>query len=341
MTQFFVKKGRLFSSYFQVIFRPDVTNLYFRRFYFCQFFIRSFKLLFKMPTHTRNNNQEDENQNQPRNHGPFTVPSFSPASAASWFVVLEAQFNMRGITDEASRFQQAISSIPVDLIDQVPAAVLTGSDYTALKNHIVEHYERSKPELYATLIAQKSLDNRRPSVYLREIAQLATKVGVPEDLARLQFLQSLDPQISTVLSTQKDLPLANLGKLADELLYTFVQTSRNQPHSYETNSTPRQSVEPPLRGRTFTSNQNQGKFRNRSPSPNGGAGVQPFAVGQRPRVCRFHIYYGSNARSCMRWCNWPGQKPPIRDRSQSRGPNRRNTSPTPNTQKDNNQKQEN
>ena len=33
--------------------------------------------------------------------------------------------------------------------------------------------------------------------------------------------------------------------------------------------------------------------------------LRPFSPGQRPRVCRFHIFFGAQARRCKPWCSWP------------------------------------
>lgn len=36
---------------------------------------------------------------------------------------------------------------------------------------------------------------------------------------------------------------------------------------------------------------------------------RPYSEGQRPKVCRSHLYYAANARTCKPWCKWPGAKP--------------------------------
>jgi len=32
---------------------------------------------------------------------------------------------------------------------------------------------------------------------------------------------------------------------------------------------------------------------------------RPYYEGQRPRVCNSHIYFGSRAKHCRPWCEWP------------------------------------
>ncbi|KAF0289183.1 hypothetical protein FJT64_012542 [Amphibalanus amphitrite] len=34
-------------------------------------------------------------------------------------------------------------------------------------------------------------------------------------------------------------------------------------------------------------------------------GLQPFYRDQRPQVCRAHLYFGQEARTCKPWCRWP------------------------------------
>lgn len=38
-------------------------------------------------------------------------------------------------------------------------------------------------------------------------------------------------------------------------------------------------------------------------------GYMPYSEGQRPKICRAHIYFAAQARSCTSWCQWPGDKP--------------------------------
>lgn len=33
--------------------------------------------------------------------------------------------------------------------------------------------------------------------------------------------------------------------------------------------------------------------------------LTPFNKDQRPKVCRWHIFFGSAARKCNTWCQWP------------------------------------
>jgi hypothetical protein len=33
--------------------------------------------------------------------------------------------------------------------------------------------------------------------------------------------------------------------------------------------------------------------------------LEPFHPGQRPVICRGHLYYGARTRTCRRWCQFP------------------------------------
>ena len=67
--------------------------------------------------------------------------------------------------------------------------------------------------------------------------------------------------------------------------------------------------------------------RDRNLEANSAANMAPFSEGQRPKVCRFHLYFAERAKCCKPWCRWPGRKPEkmlpsSRPSSRSPSPNR-------------------
>ena len=233
------------------------------------------------------------------------APPFLETAATAWFAILEAQFHLRSIKSEETKFYHALAALPPEIISRLPADVLSSSTYSSLKSSVIGIYESTKPELFEQLISTTKLTGR-PSVFLQEISQIASKVGVNEELVRHKFIQSLHSSISPVLAAQKDLTLSQLGKLADELLPLAqsnifnVQSSNSRPSS-------------PFRNQASTSRHpsqfhNQ-PFHSRSTSHFNHIqkNLRPFHENQRPSVCRAHIFYGTKARSCRNWCQWPNK----------------------------------
>ena len=153
-------------------------------------------------------------ENVQTNYVTIKAPAFIETAAESWFAILEAQFHLRGITSEETRFWHTLAALPPELITKLPTEETTSKIFTSLKAAVLSIHEDTKPELFEKLISTTKLTGK-PSLFLNELMQTARMIGVGEDLVRHKFLQALNPSISTALAAQKDLTLVQLGKLAD------------------------------------------------------------------------------------------------------------------------------
>ena len=145
------------------------------------------------------------------------APEFSEASATGWFTILEAQFNLSHITVQSTQFFHAVSALPPTLINRLPISILNNRNYDELKATILNYVEKSKPELFESLMTPDILTGR-PSVCLANLQRTAAKVNIGEEFVRHRFLQSLPTSITPVLASQSTLCLEQLGNLADELV---------------------------------------------------------------------------------------------------------------------------
>ena len=265
------------------------------------------------------------------------VPDFHDAAAPAWFLILESQFTLHDVVNDAVKFAHAISCLPVEHIPRIHHQIIADRNYVELKKAVIDFYEQTKPELFEKLISSQSIAGRRPSAFLSEISMTAQKVGISDDLVRHKFLQSVDQRMSAVLASMKDLTLPALGKLADEL-QTFTPPAHQapiyaaQPPVYPVQdndrSRPAYRDQYQPRGRSPPRNYH-GSFQPRSPSRNFDGsnrprsdGLTPFNSDQRPKVCRWHIFFGPAANTCTPWCKWPDKghvKNVLRPRSPSRG----------------------
>ncbi|XP_045111053.1 uncharacterized protein LOC123504534 isoform X1 [Portunus trituberculatus] len=221
------------------------------------------------------------------------------SSVEEWFTIMEAQFHLQRISSESTKFYHVLSALPPNVV----------------KHEVIQLFERTKPELFEQLISTAAMTGR-PSAYMNELLSIATKVGVCEDLVRHKFTQALPATIGTVLAAQKDLPLSRLAKLGDEL----IPLARGQQQCFSIDS----SVSTP--STTLPRRQRQDDRRAlRS------YGLKPFHEGQQPVVCRAHLYFGANARTCKPWCRWPTKPEYLHMQSSSRptSPTRSTTSEAP------------
>lgn len=213
------------------------------------------------------------------------APPFLESSVPSWFLILEAQFKIKKVTDDTTKFYHAISSLPPEVVSRLNNDCIQKESFIGLKTAVIEVHERSKPELFEKLISTTRMTGR-PSLFLQELNQIAQKVGIGEELVRHKFIQALPPAISPVLASQKALSIEQLGSLADEL-QPFAQ---DQTPIYNT------------RFREASPRREQRREPFRLPF-----GLRPFSNNQKPVVCRGHLYFGNKSKTCKPWCRWPNK----------------------------------
>lgn len=217
-------------------------------------------------------------------------PQFDPHRPAAYFAILEAQFHLSNITVENTKFYHCLSSLPTDIVSQLSATVLNDPTYSNLKKVLLSLHEASLPEKFAKLASSAQLSGR-PSDYMKQLNSIAADLKIGDDIVRHRFISALPPSLQPVVAAQKSTPLDELSQLADN----FMNLTATSSHPIAPVSQQHIAKRPPPL-------QQQQQLQS-TPS-----GVQPFRSGQRPRVCRAHIYYGNRARSCRHWCEWPDKK---------------------------------
>lgn len=230
-------------------------------------------------------------------------PVFSETAAAVWFRVLETQFRIARITTTGTKFIQATSALPMSVLENVPENVLENENYDELKQAVISFHESTKPELFEQLISSKAMTGR-PSVYLREIQKVASQVGAGDDLVRHKFISALPSTIAPIIATQKTLSLVQLGSMADELMPLHNQIN---------------IVNHRERKQSFSSSDRKARdFSVGESNENIPIGLRPFHKKQRPNICRAHIYYADQAKTCKPWCRYPNKSNCRMQRSHSR-----------------------
>ena len=240
-----------------------------------------------------------------------------------WFTILEAQFSLRSITVSTTKFYHVVAALPPDVIAKLPPATLDSADYDALKTDVVSMFEKTKPELFESLMKSSTITGK-PSVFLQEMLSIAKQIGIDDQLVRHKFLQALPHNIAPVIASQKELKLEQLGKLADELmpLLNAAQSVNTVASNY--NAAGRSSSPAHARKPQNFNTPRRGNHQNKN------LGLTPYANDQLPKICRAHIFYASKARTCKPWCKWPGTNSNVQFLPNSRAgsPNSsRNSSP--------------
>ena len=242
------------------------------------------------------------------------MPEFDETSPSAWFAILEAQFHLAGVTVSQTKFYHALSKLPTKTVSNLDNTVLQSQDYDKLNDAVTAYHEATKPELLDKFLSDHTLTGR-PSHFLAEMLTAANKVGVKEDLVRHKFQQALPSTIGPIIATQKTTPLADLGKLADELMAVVPSGGGAAAVTMQSH----------ISGRSNQRSSERSVSRSR---PWGT--LTPFYNDQKPKICRGHIFYGPQSRTCREWCKWPDKRNCKVEKSRQNTPrNSRASSPAP------------
>ena len=107
---------------------------------------------------------------------------------------------------------------------------------------------------------------------------IAKRISIGEEIVIHKFLLALPATISPVIASQKELSPTQLGKLSDELM----------PLLNNINAT------------AFTAQHRTQKTEKSKDNI-----VLPFFPEQKAKICRAHLYFAEQARTCKPWCRWP------------------------------------
>ncbi|XP_018497733.1 uncharacterized protein LOC108865287 [Galendromus occidentalis] len=151
------------------------------------------------------------------------LPPFWPKQAGMWFRTIESQFNLRGITDDQTKFDYTLTTLDADtqervadFFDELPAK---GLRYDAFKRRVLESFRLDVNQRMASLV-NLSIGDDTPSRLLDRMLALYrpdTKAST-NPLFRYHFLQKLPLHIRDQLAPNDHYELRELAKCADKVM---------------------------------------------------------------------------------------------------------------------------
>ena len=237
-------------------------------------------------------------------HFSVKAPAFYRKSPETWFRQLESQYHLAGITSSATKFHHALAALPEDVACDAPDT----TDYDVLKAAVLDSLRANKHQLIEDALAAVELGDRRPSQLVTDIKRRFADVGLKADdaIVKSRLITALPPTIRAALVGHECVALDTFAKIADSMLAVSAA------------STP------------FTVAKVEMRPTASAPADSRRTLPRPFYRDQRPKVCNAHIYYGTKARTCRRWCQWPeSSKPRILSDGNATPRQSRPTSPQP------------
>ena len=244
----------------------------------------------------------------------FKAPPFWKANPELWFIQLESNFNVAGITSDNTKFHSVVAAIDTDILTYVSDLVRCPPEtdkYKSLKERIVGQFSQSETSRLRSLLQEIQLGDKKPSQLLREMKDLAQN-KLSDDMLGQLWKQRLPLNCQQILSVSTQ-PLDSLASLADKI----TEVSGLTPHVSEVAQNPslsscsftmlqkqiselQKSVERLSRDRVRSSSPRNRDSRSKSRDRRHRS---PAVVSKYP-MCWYHFKYGNNARNCVQPCNF-------------------------------------
>lgn len=217
------------------------------------------------------------------------LPTFWTAQPEVWFAQTEAQFNLKNITTDATKYFYVVAALDQEAAGRLLGTLRTppeANKYDTLKQQLLKAYGLTRRDRAAKLLDMAGLGDRKPSVLLAEMRSLSdghTDCMLFEEI----FLRQMPTDIRLQLAQQDFTDLDLVGERADALWLAKNQSQGadisviQSPHSIAS----RQHAIPQptyiIPARINKSNTTQ-------------------------CLCYYHARFGGRARRCKAPCSWSG-----------------------------------
>lgn len=236
------------------------------------------------------------------------LPVFWTNQPQVWFAQSEAQFAIRGITNDETKFYHVVAALDqhtatrvVGLLENPPAV----DKYYALKTTLLSTYGLTDSERAAQLLRLPGLGDSKPSELMDNMLSLLGQ-HKPCFLFRQLFLEQMPENIREHLALSQLTDYRELAKEADKLWLAAAANPCHAIHTYRprkfqqrtTAATPTASVTPQAAAEAATT------ARTTRPAVQlaGHAPASDFTS----QLCYYHQRFGARARKCNPPCSFQG-----------------------------------
>lgn len=233
-------------------------------------------------------------------------PPFSTNKINAYFTILEAQLQNGNIVNRTTKFRHLLSNLPIDVVDKLSEENLTCDDYDELKQALISIYAKPDPQIFNELLTIPSSLTTKPSIFLQQLKTRASQLNLSEDFLKIYFIQTMPVHIRSTLLTNNG-SLDDLAKVADTLIDYNLSSYNCANANASFNPISHVATRPQFAPR-HPPPFNADRYPQQLPTNNDylsqsiPAGLRAFHAKQKPRVCRAHIWFGRQARTCKPWC---------------------------------------
>ena len=223
------------------------------------------------------------------------VPAFWPESAEAWFIQVEAQFALKGVSSSSTKFYYCVSAFNQDTANQVldlikspPAA----DPYGALKNRLLKLFALDDYQRYEAISNLPLSGDMKPSKLMSNMLALLPSGHEPCFFLKGAFLKRLPADIRAHLIRDDFSDPISFALKADEIYKSRVSSSQ----VYSVSSTPEEELSINAVRRSVPNRSR------RSATPHSSS--RQTSRSQSPTLCYYHRAWGSRAKKCRAPCSW-------------------------------------
>ena len=156
------------------------------------------------------------------------LPTFWTKCPAAWFAQSEAQFNLRGITGDDTKYYHVVAALDATTaaraLPVLSSPPVIGSRYDTIKAYLTDAFGISESERAAAILNTKDLGDHKPSEAMDEMLALLGE-HKPCFLFKHVFLRMLPETIRSALANSTQTDYRELAKEADNLYHALQKTS--------------------------------------------------------------------------------------------------------------------
>lgn len=206
------------------------------------------------------------------------LPEFWPEDPELWFTRVEAQFALRNISSDETKFNYVIATLDNNAASEVKSILInppSHQKYSTIKSALLTAFGKSQLQKDAELLSISGLGDRKPTALLRKIQSLNSDI---ETLRRAFFLSQLPQYVRIALAAQNISDIEELAKAADRVveMQNLCSASTLQAAGIRKTASMHQS----------------------SPSTDNDKPTDKSSN----TVCYFHSKFGTKARKCLPGC---------------------------------------
>lgn len=242
------------------------------------------------------------------------LPEFWTTMPNIWFSRIESQFNLKGITQEQTRFDHLMTQVTEQMAVKVIDVIENPGEapYTKLKNALIKAYELDEEQKIRELLRDSDLGDRKPSEFFRHMKNLVGKSEAYNDKFLLALWEERLPgPVAAILKVNTYTKTEDLLGAADKIYGSLKSSlgsvcSVNSAFSSQHSETLRelQSRNDKLEHEINALKSRFKNFQPRNRSNSQSRNSNTTSNDSEPKICFYHKKFKERANKCRPPCDF-------------------------------------